>query len=110
MKSAFLTLIMSLPILIFGAAITLNSESPELLGLSFRLPEYSLSETVIEGKKYHQIVCEEGTSLAEEGYPKLLAFSTAIGLPIDGFASVNIISKKSKIGRASCRERVSLNV
>lgn len=95
MKSAFLTLIMSLPILIFGAAITLNSESPELLGLSFRLPEYSLSETVIEGKKYHQIVCEEGTSLAEEGYPKLLAFSTAIGLPIDGFASVNIISKKS---------------
>lgn len=95
MKSSIFAILLLLPIMVFGSAINVLNQSSDHLTLSFSLPDYSLEELSLSGRKYQRIVCDEGLAHAEEGYPQLLVFSAAIGLPIDGSASVNLLSKKS---------------
>ncbi|MDD2543657.1 MAG: C25 family cysteine peptidase [Candidatus Cloacimonetes bacterium] len=95
MKSYIAIIMLFLPLLVMGSAITIVSESSDNLTLSFKLPDYSVEEISVSGKKYHRIVCDEGLTHAEEGRPQLRVFSSAVGLPLDGSAAVNVLSRKS---------------
>lgn len=95
MKVYTFILLLLMPIMVFGAAISVISESPDLLTLRFQLPDYELKELSISGKKYQRIVCDDGMTHAEEGHPELKVFSTAVGMPVDGTATVNVVSKHS---------------
>jgi hypothetical protein len=87
---------MALPIFMFGNPISLISESGDALTLKFTLPAYELEETKIEQEKYHQIVMEEGSRSSEEGYPELRVFSVPVAIPIDGQATVRVLSSKTQ--------------
>ena len=97
MREHIIILLMLLPVMAFGAAISLISESPQQVVLRFRLPEYKLEETSINGLKYQQLACEEGNIYALEGKPQLWMFTTALGLPVDGNATVSIRNVKSRV-------------
>ena len=95
MRTYIISVLMLIPVLVFASAITLMSESKDHLTLRFELPEYRLEELNISGRKYQRIMCDESMVFAEEGYPELRVFSTAVGLPIDGSASVSIVGTRS---------------
>jgi hypothetical protein len=77
-------------------AFRIIEETPEYLKISFTLPEWSIEEVSANNQKWHQIKCDEGTVLAKEGYPILMAFSDAIGIPLDGDISISVVSQKTE--------------
>lgn len=97
MRTHIAILLMLLPLMVYGTAISLVSESPDQVVLRFRLPEYKLEDTSINGVRYQQLVSEEALIFAQEGKPQLLMYSTALGLPIDGAASASIRGIKSRV-------------
>jgi len=83
---------MLLPIFIFGNPISLVSETPDALTIRFELPKYHLEEFTHKGQTNHRIVMDEGAPTAEEGFPQLRVFSVPVAIPIDGYASVKVLS------------------
>ncbi|MDY0127230.1 MAG: C25 family cysteine peptidase [Candidatus Cloacimonadaceae bacterium] len=96
MRLYICAILMALPIFMFGSPISLISESSDALTLSFVLPDYELEETKIGNEQYHQIVMDEGSQSFEEGYPELKVFSVPVAIPIDGQASVRVLSSSSQ--------------
>ena len=96
MRLYICAILMALPIFMFGNPISLISESGDALSLRFVLPAYELGETKIENEKYHQIVMDEGSLSSEEGYPELRVFSVPVAIPIDGQATVRVLSSTTQ--------------
>jgi len=97
MRSYIVLLALIVPIMIFGAPITLINESPDYLEIKFQLPEYSLRDIQRNGQTWKQIVCDEATIHSVEGFPELRLFSTAIGIPVDGDYSISVSKSQTEI-------------
>ena len=96
MRLYICAILVALPIFMFGSPISLISESSDALTLKFVLPAYELEETKIENEKYHQIVMDEGSFSSEEGHPQLKVFSVPVAIPIDGQATVRVLSSATE--------------
>ncbi len=96
MKRFLFCLLVMLPILVFGKAISLISEDASSLRLSFEMPEFSLDEIHSGGEIWQQILCDDGAYTAEEGYPQLKMFAVPIAIPIDGDVSAVIVSSEQR--------------
>lgn len=97
MKLHICSLLMLLPVLILGNTISVVSESKDALTIRFELPPYDVLETTLEGRTVHAIAMDEGMPTSEEGYPQLKVFSAAVALPIDGSATVRVLSSTQHI-------------
>lgn len=89
--------------LILMAAISISAvgnievleETSDYLRIKFTLPDWHLEEVTRNNQKWHQISCESGEPVSKEGYPLVKSFSEAIGIPVDGDISFNIVSQNT---------------
>jgi hypothetical protein len=77
-------------------AFTILEETPDLIRIRFTLPDWSIETTTEQGRIWHSIKCEEGNPYSRDGYPLLVSFSEAIGVPINGDATINVISSQAE--------------
>lgn len=70
----------------------LISGNQDELIIEFDLPAYTLENVDENGQRWQRIRCEEGSAFITEGYPELISFAEAIGIPIDGDININVIS------------------
>lgn len=92
-----LILILLTPLILSANAVELISQSPDELILQFTLPDYKLENTTIKGQTWQRIVCEDGNALSEEGFPGLKSFSEALGIPVDGDITLEVIDHRSVV-------------
>jgi hypothetical protein len=83
--------------LLAAAAINLVSESQDYVEISFELPEYEVETVMRDGKEWKRLSCDEAQKHSLEGYPELLVFSAAIGVPLDGDYSISITNSLNEI-------------
>ena len=96
MKIHILVLLAMMPVLFWANAISLVQQNPDIVTLSFVLPEFSLEETFFKGTKYHKLSMDDGFTYGDEGYPQLRMFAVPVGIPVDGAASVSVLSTKTE--------------
>lgn len=72
-------------------------ETPDYLRVRFTLPDWHLEEVTKNNQKWHQISCDKGDPVSREGFPLLKSFSEAVGIPVDGDVSINVVSQNSEI-------------
>jgi hypothetical protein len=94
MKRFCVLLLLLLPVIVFAGNVTLVSETPNELVVDFKMPEWSLDTLQGQGQIWQRIICDEGSYTSEEGYPELKVFAEAIGIPVDGDISYQVISSK----------------
>ncbi|HHZ15040.1 MAG TPA: hypothetical protein GX398_02880 [Candidatus Cloacimonetes bacterium] len=92
----FLILMLVLSCSWLGAeGIRLSSQTPDELIVEFELPEYSLEHIQNSRGTWQRLTSEHGSVDAVEGKPLLRIFSEAVGVPVDGDISVQIISSQT---------------
>lgn len=92
----FLILMLVLSFSWLGAeGIRLSSQSPDELIVEFELPEYSLEHIQNAKGTWQRLTSDHGSVDATEGKPLLRLFSEAVGVPIDGDISIQIISSQT---------------
>lgn len=96
MRSYIILLALILPVLAFGAPITLIDESPDYVRIQFTLPDYSFQDIQHNGQTWKQIVCDEASVHSQEGYPELKVFSAPIGIPVDGDYAISVSALKTE--------------
>ncbi|HNX37599.1 MAG TPA: C25 family cysteine peptidase [Candidatus Cloacimonadota bacterium] len=96
MRAYVTILILLLPLLIFGRSMEVVSESPGELIIDFTLPKFEMATEQIAGSEWQKIVCDEGSEYGEAGNPALLSISEAIGIPVDGDVTLEVLSSKSE--------------
>ena len=90
-------ILLCIPMLLAAAAINLVSESQDYVEISFELPEYEVETVMRDGKEWKRLSCDEAQKHSLEGYPELLVFSAAIGVPLDGDYSISITNSLNEI-------------
>jgi len=78
-------------------AFEVVEETSDYIRIKFTLPEWRLDEVTKNNHKWQQINCDSGYPVSKEGYPLLVSFSEAIGLPVDGDISFNVVSQKTEL-------------
>lgn len=86
-----------LPVWVFATGITLVSQSPSQVVIDFEMPDYEIRQVDENGAVWHQIISEDGSVFGDEGYPKLISFSTAVGIPVEGDISISIQTDQMNI-------------
>lgn len=75
--------------------ITILEETNDYIRFRFTLPEWKFEKSEKNNIAWDKIICDEGISLAKEGYPTLVFFAEALGIPIDGDVSITMLSSDS---------------
>ena len=83
--------------LAYASPFTLLSQNPHELVIEFKLPEWRLDTRNENFREWQRIVCDDGSAFHQEGYPELISFAEAIGLPIDGDFSIQILENDLKV-------------
>lgn len=97
MKIQHILLLMLLvcPTWFWASGISLSSQSSDDLVIEFELPEYNLEHSQNSKGTWQRLTSEYGHVDAIEGKPLLRVFSEAIGVPIDGDISIQILSSQT---------------
>ncbi|MDZ4121461.1 MAG: C25 family peptidase propeptide domain-containing protein, partial [Candidatus Cloacimonadaceae bacterium] len=77
-----------------ASPFTVISENPNELVVEFRLPDWNFDYIEQNGQRWHRISCDDASSFVKEGFPELVSFSEAVGIPIDGDVSINVSNGK----------------
>ncbi len=82
-----------------GSPFTVVSESADEIIVEFGLPEWSIGQVDENMQTWQRIVCDAANAFLVEGYPEMVSFSEAIGIPVDGDISIQVLSSKSEVHR-----------
>ena len=94
MKRYISTLLLLLPLILWGRSMNAIHETANELTIEFNLPDYRLEDADYSGVKAVRIVCDGGSEFGDRGYPALLSFSEPIAIPIDGDVSIRILESR----------------
>ncbi len=106
-KPILTTTLMLIVLLCFGQGLmALNanlkdfsvvSEAAGSMEIKYKLPAFSIENTLREGKSFQKIKMEGTNYLSEPGYPELPLMSTMVIIPDHGSVSVELISSQSRV-------------
>lgn len=80
--------------LVIASPFQVLEETPEYIKVKFVLPEWKLEDITKYNQNWQQLVCDGASAYSQEGYPKMLSFAEAIGIPVDGDISFQITNQK----------------
>lgn len=86
---------MLMPAVYYASPFRVLSESSNEVMIEFEIPDWSLEYIDENGQKWQRIKCDGAGSFVREGYPELLSFTEAIGIPVDGDIGIQIINSES---------------
>jgi len=95
MKKLCIYIMMILPLVISARAYQVISESRDELVVRFELPEWSLEHVKINGQEWQRIVSADGAISSEAGYPQIISFGEAVGVPHDGDIFIQVTDYRS---------------
>ncbi len=75
-------------------AFQITSRSGSSMDISFRVPEYEITEETLGTKTYHHIQIAGSGSLLEQGLPELPTLTTSIAIPARGSVSIEAIGSQ----------------
>jgi len=82
--------------LLFASPFQVLEETPDYIKVKFTLPAWKLESVREDNQQWQQISCELGNTFAQEGYPLLKSFSEAVGIPVDGDISIEVLAQKKE--------------
>ncbi len=95
MKKIYSIILMILPLVIFARAYHVISESRDEILVRFELPQWSIDHVKIDGQQWQRIVCPDGAISSEAGYPTIISFGEAVGIPHDGDIHIQVVDYRS---------------
>ncbi|MDD2332300.1 MAG: C25 family cysteine peptidase, partial [Candidatus Cloacimonetes bacterium] len=88
-------ILLFLPLAVIAKPIQLTHETSDELLIEFTLPEWEFEQKTERNANWHKIQTDFGTIRNQEGYPEVYTFSEAIGIPVDGDISFQILDMKT---------------
>lgn len=84
-------------VILFASPFQVLEETPDYIKVKFTLPEWKLETVRENNQNWQKISCDSGAIVSQEGYPLLKSFSEAIGIPVDGDISIEVLYQTKKV-------------
>ncbi|MBM4402845.1 MAG: hypothetical protein FJ042_00410, partial [Candidatus Cloacimonetes bacterium] len=95
MRKICIYVLMILPMVISARVYQVVSESRDEMIVRFELPEWSIDHVKINGQEWQKIICADGGISSEAGYPEIISFGEAVGVPFDGDINIQVMDFRS---------------
>jgi len=96
-KLIIISFIFSLLSCLSAEVFNVIEQNEDNIIVEFILPDYEISQEVVNNDIYHRIILPKADQLLIQGLPQLPFFSTIIGIPSDGDITFQLISSEKEI-------------
>ncbi len=95
--SLAVTCLMLMTGLLLASPFQVLEETSDNVRVKFTLPTWKLESVRQNNQTWQNIICDEGGTFSQEGFPLLKSFSEAVGIPVDGDVSIEVLSQRNSI-------------